>query len=108
MKKNHVSQPAEFDLETLFGPAWRECRLTPDGLHVPVWRRPFPPDELRAMFWRCQQVAALEHALALARRDLAAAEARADAADEKAAQLRRLVVAESRLGLAFFGITSDA
>lgn len=95
-------------LADLMGPAWSEIELTPGGLVVPGWRKPFEPEELRSMFFRCQQVAILEAENARLRRERAEAWALAEAEKEKAAYYRRLVVEESRLGLALLRITSDA
>lgn len=108
MRINHKSRSKILDLEALYGGEWAEMRVSKYGLSVPGWRSALPPGELRSMFYRCQHVAALESRVALLERDCAAAQARAEAAEEKAAQLRRLVVAESRLGLALLAITSPA
>lgn len=89
--------PAE--LSALAGPEWDGWRLGADRLlYAPEWRRGFTAPELRALFWRCQQVAALEADLRMMRAAVDAAEMRAEHAERLAWYLRRQLVLEARLG----------
>ena len=87
------------DVSELLGPAWSGWILGADGLlYAPEWRRGFTAHELRAMWWRCQQVAALEVAARDARRDAQTAQDEADRLAGVVAYLRRQVTLEARLG----------
>lgn len=88
------------DLSGVFGRAWSEVELTAPGLRLPGWRNPIPVGELRALFWRGQQVATLERSVEQLRKDLARETAARIAAEERAEYFRRMVGLEARLGLA--------
>ena len=55
------------DLSEILGTDWREISITPAGLLLPGWKRPFTPAELHAHFyahafryrleWECKQLA---------------------------------------------------
>lgn len=95
--------------EAIMPAAWRTAgaRFGRDGLlYLPEWRRGFDVNELRSMFWRCQQVRTLEREnaqLASEREQLAQA---CDAAEARAQWYRRQLSLESRLGLCLARITS--
>jgi hypothetical protein len=77
------------------------------GNHA-YWRRPFEAGELCSLFYRSQQVHAQQpqqHEIDRLRRDIDAAEARADAAEDLAAWLRHELHAVSKLGLCFSALT---
>ena len=87
------------DLGELIGSEWDGFHLSAAGLHHPAWRRPFECGDLKAMFWRSQQVALLERDLAQARRDLERAQAAQEAAEARADYYRRQLRLESRMGM---------
>src|SRR5688572_17243845 len=63
------------DTETTMPAAWTAAGAAfgRDGLlYLPEWRRGFEVGELRALFWHCQQVAALERDLKRVAADLEA------------------------------------
>lgn len=107
-RANHDSIPAPAarllsffnggDCAALFGAGWRDIRLSPAGLHLPGWRGPIPVGELRAAFWRLQQVGQLGLDLDRARRDRLAAQEAQQLAEDAAAWYRGQLVLESRLG----------
>ena len=93
-----LRQGQVLDLAELLGSEWEGFSLAADGLQHPAWRRPFSCGELRAMFWRCQQVTILEHELARTRAEIEHAQVASDAAEQRAAWYRNQLILESRLG----------
>lgn len=87
------------DLGELLGSEWDGFGLSRDGLQHPYWRRPFSCADLKAMFYRSQQVAILERDIARAHADLDRATAAQDAAADRADYYRRQLRLESRLGM---------
>lgn len=86
-----------FDLGEHF-PEWEGFFFDNGHLHHPYWRRPFDAGDLKAMFYRCQQVTILEHELRRARAELERAQAAQEAAEARAEWYRHQLVLESRLG----------
>lgn len=103
MKKNHgdgcASARTPIDLEAVFGAAWAGVVVSPGGLLLPGWRNPVPPCELRACFWRAQQVGLLEAQAARLTAEMEQARASADRAEAQARWYRSQLVAESRAAL---------
>ncbi|MFT3758290.1 hypothetical protein [Thauera sp.] len=93
-----LRQGQVLDLAELLGSEWEGFSLAADGLQHPAWRRPFSCGELKAMFWRCQQVDILEHNLSRIELDAERATADKDAAEERADWYRRQLILESRFG----------
>lgn len=89
---------ASLDLGDLLGSAWSDFRIDRDGLHNPMWRRPFAPGELKAQFWQLQQLAHFQHLADQAKRDADRAEARAEAAEKRAHYYRSQLSLEARSG----------
>lgn len=87
------------DLSELIGPDWDGFSLSVDGLQHPYWRRPFTAGELRAMFYRTQQVTILEHQLSRLRADFDRLSQDADEAEARADYYRRQLRLESRFSL---------
>ncbi|MBD5803870.1 hypothetical protein AZOA_33110 [Azoarcus sp. Aa7] len=87
------------DLGELLGSEWDGFSLSRDGLQHPYWRRPFSCGELKAMFYRSQQVAILEREVSRARTEQERASAAQDAAEARADWYRHQLTLESRLGL---------
>lgn len=86
-------------LAILLGKEWGDIRLTPGGLQLPGWRRPFSPQELHAMFVLVQGRRIVESQLRIAHRDLESAQQAAEEWERKARFYRDQLVLESKLGL---------
>jgi hypothetical protein len=87
-------------MDELAGPAWRDWLIDSEGLlHHPSWRRGFTGDELAAMWFTCQQVAALECRIRLLERDAAKASEEIEGLTRLAHWYRRQLSLEARLGL---------
>ncbi|HJV24554.1 MAG TPA: hypothetical protein VJ673_02660 [Aromatoleum sp.] len=102
-----LSSHESLDLGELLGSEWEGFRLSVDGLHHPYWRRPFECGELKAMFWRSQQVTALELDLTRAKQDAERATAAQDAAEERAAWYRQQLRLESRMGMMLASFSTE-
>ncbi len=83
----------------VLGKAWEGCILRDGLLYLPEWRRGFDPGELRAMFWRIQQVAALESEIRQLKKTLDRRDTEIDELEKKADFYRRQVTLESRFGM---------
>lgn len=90
---------ATIDLAELLGTEWEGFSLSADGLQHPYWRRPFSCGDLKAMFYRSQQVAILEREVSRARTEQERASAAQDAAEARAEWYKHQLTLESRLGL---------
>lgn len=81
------------------------ARFGDDGLlYLAEWRKGFDVHELRAMFFRVQQVRSLESDLRRARAQLADLEKENARIDRERAFYRRQCQLEAQLGLALLGI----
>lgn len=88
------------DLSGLIGKEWEGFSFGKDEkLYLPGWRGGFNPQEIRAMFFRVQQVRALEAQIRAVERREAALEADLSAALTQAAHYRRLCRLDSVMGL---------
>ena len=84
------------------------ARFGADGLlYIPEWRRGFTADELRATFWRVQQVATLERELRTKTRECEQLTAELERAERRTAFYRNNLVLESRLGMCLARIASS-
>ncbi len=91
------------ELEDLLGSSWEGFRLagrTGDQgvLHHAYWRRPFDAGELRALFYRCQQVTALEYRIRQSEKELERLSEALHAAEQKTEFYRRQLRLESKMG----------
>jgi len=68
-------------------------------IFVPEWRNGFAPHEIRAFFWRSQQVSSLQTEVRLLKAELDRRNQEIDALEIKADFYRRQVVLESRFGM---------
>ncbi len=87
------------DAAALFGKEWAGVEFSRYGLSLPGWRNPIPPGELRASFWRMQQVEGLRRECERLARELEHAHEAQAAAEDRADWLHRQLVSESRLAL---------
>lgn len=101
-----LRQGQVIDLAELLGSDWDGFSLAIDGLQHPAWRRPFSCGELKAMFWRRQQVSILEHQIQQLRAEIERAQAAEDAAEARADWYRRQLNLESRFGLMLVRMTA--
>lgn len=86
------------DLADLLGPAWGEVRMVGGCLALPGWRRPVGAQELRALFWKVQQLGGLQQEVERLREERRKAWEAAQASEDRAAWYRRQLRLESRLG----------
>lgn len=86
-------------LALVMGKEWGDIRLTPGGLQLPGWRRPFSPGELHSIFVLAQGRRTLESQLYLAKRDLETATRAAEEWEQKARFYRNQLVLESKMGM---------
>lgn len=98
MTTRKTSPRRRFDLGADF-PEWEGFIFHEGTLHHPYWRRGFTAGELRAMFYRTQQVTILEHEISRLRLDLARAQEAQEAAEHRAHYYRQQLRLESRLGM---------
>lgn len=101
-----LRQGQVLDLAELLGSEWNGFSLASDGLQHPAWRRPFTCGELKAMFWRSQQVSILEHQIEQLRTEIERAQAAEDAAEVRTDWYRRQLNLESRFGLMLVRMTA--
>jgi len=83
------------DASALLGDEWQGYRFVDNLFYVPEWRNGFTPHEIRALFWKCQQIRSLQREIGLLKHEL---ERRNDL-EVKADFYRRQLVLESRFGL---------
>ncbi len=93
-------------LALLLGKQWGEVRITPGGLQLPGWRRPFTPSELHAMFIMVQGRRVVDNQLRIAQKDLEEAQRSAEEWEQKARFYRNQLVLESKLGWILTRITA--
>lgn len=58
------------DASALLGKDWIGNYFRDNLLYIPEWRRGLTPHEIRALFWRGQQVSSLENEIELLKREL--------------------------------------
>ena len=87
------------DASALLGDEWKGYRFKGNLFYVPEWKNGFPPHEIRALFWKCQQVWSLEREIELLKRELARRNEDIDNLEVKAAFYRRQLVLESKFGM---------
>ena len=87
------------DASALLGDEWKGYRFKGNLFYVPEWKNGFPPHEIRALFWKCQQVWSLEREIELLKRELARRNEDIDNLEVKADFYRRQLVLESRFGM---------
>lgn len=92
------------DLGELLGSDWHDFALSTDGLKHPAWKNPFSCADLKAMFWRCQQVTILEHELEQLRQDAEKADAAKELAEQRAEWYRQQLILESKIGFMYLGL----
>ncbi|MBK8605033.1 MAG: hypothetical protein IPN87_18910 [Saprospiraceae bacterium] len=87
------------DASALLGDEWKGYRFKGNLFYVPEWKNGFPPHEIRALFWKCQQVWSLEREIELLKRELERRNEDIDNLEVRAAFYRRQLVLESRFGM---------
>ena len=58
------------DASALLGHEWKGYRFVGDLFYVPAWRNGFKPHEIRAMFWKCQQLRSLQQEIKMLKQEL--------------------------------------
>ena len=87
------------DASALLGDEWKGYRFVGNLFYVPEWRNGFAPHEIRAVFWKTQQIASLKNENALLKQELKRRNNEIDNLEVKAAFYRRQLVLESRFGM---------
>ena len=87
------------DASALLGDEWKGYRFKGNLFYVPEWKNGFPPHEIRASFWKCQQVWSLEREIELLKRELERRNKEFDSLEVKTAFYRRQLVLESKFGM---------
>lgn len=96
IRKSNGRRPLSIDFGEQFGPEWAEISADAGGLRLPGWRAAFSPGDLRAAFFRLQEVELLRLEAQRLRRERAEAWQRAAAAEDRAEWYRRQLGAASR------------
>ncbi|MDP1558647.1 MAG: DUF3653 domain-containing protein [Nitrosomonas sp.] len=87
------------DASALLGDEWQGYRFVGNLFYVPEWRNGFTPHEIRALFWKCQQIRSLQREIDLLKRELERRNEDINSLEVKADFYRRQLVLESRFGL---------
>lgn len=87
------------DASALLGDEWKGYRFVENLFYVPEWRNGFTPHEIRALFWKCQQIRSLQREIELLKRELERRNDDINSLEVKADFYRRQLVLESRFGL---------
>lgn len=83
----------------LLGKDWEGYYFKDDLLYVPEWRRGFTPHEIRALFWKCQQIRNLNNEINLLKQELERRNEEYNLLEIRADFYKRQVILESRFGL---------
>ncbi|MBA3284181.1 MAG: hypothetical protein H0U27_03865 [Nitrosopumilus sp.] len=89
----------EGDASGLLGREWEGFYFQDALFHVPEWRRGFTPHEIRALFWKCQQIASLENENKLLKQEIERRNEEYNLLEIRADFYKRQVILESRFGL---------
>ena len=87
------------DASALLGDEWKGYRFVGNLFYVPEWRNGFAPHEIRALFWKCQQIWSLQREIELLKQELEKRNENINNLEVKADFYRRQLVLESRFGL---------
>jgi len=87
------------DASALLGDEWKGYRFVGNLFYVPEWRNGFAPHEIRALFWKCQQILSLQREIDLLKPELERRNEDVNNLEVKADFYRRQLVLESRFGL---------
>lgn len=87
------------DASAFLGKDWADHYFRNSLLYIPEWRRGLTPHEIRALFWRGQQVSSLENEIELLKRELERRNIELDLLEIKANFYRRQLVLESKFGM---------
>jgi len=89
----------EGDASVLLGEEWKGYLFKGNLFYVPEWRNGFPPHEIRALFWKCQQVSSLQRDIELLKQELERRVEEINMLEIKANFYKRQLVLESRFGM---------
>ena len=87
------------DASALLGDEWKGYRFVGNLFYVPEWKNGFPPHEIRALFWKCQQIWSLEREIRLLKQELESRNDDINNLEVKADFYRSQLVLESRFGM---------
>ena len=87
------------DASGLLGKNWEGFYFKDEQFYVPEWRRGFTPHEIRALFWKCQQIRSLNNEINSLKQELERRNEEFNKLEVKADFYKRQVILESRFGL---------
>lgn len=87
------------DASALLGDEWKGYRFVGNLFYVPEWRNGFPPHEIRAMFWKVQQLCSLQREIELLKQELERRNEDIDTLEVRVSFYKRQLVLESRFGM---------
>ncbi|PTQ79704.1 hypothetical protein [Nitrosomonas ureae] len=87
------------DASALLGDEWKGYRFVNNLFFVPEWRNGFPPHEIRAMFWKVQQLWSLQREIELLKQELDRRNEDINTLEVRVSFYKRQLVLESRYGL---------
>ncbi|MDZ4106718.1 MAG: hypothetical protein U1D41_11260 [Nitrosomonas sp.] len=87
------------DASALLGDDWKGYRFSGNLFYVPEWKNGFPPHEIRALFWRCQQIWSLEREIEILKQEIKRRNEEFDSLEVKASFYKRQLVLESKFGM---------
>ena len=78
---------------------WEGFYFKDEQFYVPEWRRGFTPHEIRALFWKCQQIRSLNNEINSLKQELERRNEEFNKLEVRADFYKRQVILESRFGL---------
>ena len=87
------------DASALLGDEWKGYRFVDNLFYVPEWRNGFPPHEIRAMFWKVQQLWGLQQEIELLKQELDRRNEDINTLEVRVNFYKRQLVLESRFGM---------
>jgi hypothetical protein len=93
-------------LAPVLGQEWNDIRLTPHGIHLPGWRRPFSSQELHSLFVMLSGKRIVENQLQLTKKWLQETQAAAEEWERRALFYRQQLILESKMGLMLARVAS--
>jgi Phage protein len=87
------------DASGLLGKDWEGYYFKDELFYVPEWRRGFTPHEIRALFWKCQQIRSLNNEINLLKQELERRNEEYNLLEIKSDFYKRQVILESQFGM---------
>lgn len=87
------------DASALLGDEWKGYRFMDNLFYVPEWRNGFPSHEIRAKFWKVQQLWSLQREIELLKQELDRRNEDINTLEVRVNFYKRQLVLESRFGM---------